>query len=213
MPLPAGEPGTPEEVRAWIDDHIRARDRFSHVKEASYAHQQEHDCDTFPMSDAPKLGFLAAAIGAGRILEVGCGLGYGALWLALGSSPDGRVETIEKEPVHAALAARNFEDAGYAGRIVIVEGRDDEVLAGLAGPYDFLVYDAAIPGPDHLEQFSRLVRPGGLLVTSNLFLGQYAPDAPGLEKGAEYRRLILEDEGWFSTFWAETAVSVRAPGR
>lgn len=50
-------------------------------------------------------------------------------------------------------------------------------------------------------------------MTSNLFLGQYAPDAPGLERGAEYRRLILEDERWLSTFWGETGVSVRAPGR
>ena len=34
---------------------------------------------------------------------------------------------------------------------------------------------------------------GGTLVTSNLFLGVYVPDAPWLATAAEYRRRILED--------------------
>jgi predicted O-methyltransferase YrrM len=44
--------------------------------------------------NGPLLGVLAAATGAERILELGTGLGYSALWLA----EDGaHVDTIEQD--------------------------------------------------------------------------------------------------------------------
>lgn len=45
-----------------------------------------------------------------------------------------------------------------------------------------------------LHHFLRLLRPGGLLVSANLFLAQFVPDLPGIPQMAEYRRQILEDD-------------------
>ena len=51
---------------------------------------------------------------------------------------------------------------------------------------------------------------GGTLITSNLFLGVYVPDAPWLADAAEYRRRIL-DEPWLRTVFMPDgkALSVR----
>jgi predicted O-methyltransferase YrrM len=53
-------------------------------------------------------------------------------------------------------------------------GRSLDALARLAPGYDLIFYDAHVPTPVELGAFATRLRPGGLLVTSNLFLGRYA---------------------------------------
>ena len=149
----------------------------------------------YPSGSGPILGTLAATTGAKRILELGCGLGYSTLWLAYGSSPDGLVETIEQDRSHAEFARRHFEQEGYGQRITIRQGRGADVLAGLSEPYDLIFCDSGIE--EYLvdfDHFLRLLWPGGLLITSNLFLAQHDPDIPGLDQASAYRLRILDDE-------------------
>jgi predicted O-methyltransferase YrrM len=208
------EPTTALDVAAWIEETTAARDRFRHVAKASVAHRQEHGCDVYPGHEAPLFGVLVAAVHARRILEVGCGLGYSALWLAFGSSPGGLVDTVEKEEEHCGLAQDIFERESLDQRIRIVQGEWPVVATELHPPYDVVAYDATIPTADDLERFAGLLAPGGLLISSNLFLGQYAPDLPGLERGAGYRRALLSDERWLTAFASEKAISVlRSDGR
>ncbi|MGH2587884.1 MAG: O-methyltransferase, partial [Dehalococcoidia bacterium] len=155
------------------------------------------------------IGVLAGAVGARRTLEVGCGLGYSALWLAYGSTPNGRIETIEEDETHAAIARQLIQEHGYAERITVHGAPYVEALPRLDGPFDVIFYDAFVPGPSDLDQFVRLLRSGGLLITSNLFLGRYIPDLPELSRGAEYRRRLLDDERWLTSFAGLKAVSVR----
>jgi hypothetical protein len=54
-----------------------------------------------------------------------------------------------------------------------------------------------------------LVAPGGLLVTSNLFLAQYIGEFPEQKEAADYREAVLDREGWLTTFVGELATSVR----
>jgi predicted O-methyltransferase YrrM len=196
MPDPSDEPASQAAVAGWIRTQTRARDRYASVYDASEQHRIEHggECDVYPSASGPLLGALAAAARAKRILEVGCGLGYSALWLADGAGPDGTVETCEKDPVHAEIARRHLDGHDAGRRITIRAGRALDVLAGLRGPYDLIFADG---DPDEyladLEQFMRLLKPGGTLITSNLFLGVYVPDAPWLADAAEYRRRILDD--------------------
>src|SRR4051812_42854285 len=100
------EPTSAQAVGEWIRLNVDSRDKFRGVYAASEAHRLEHgaDCDVYPSSSGPLLGALVAASGAKHILEIGCGLGYSALWLADGSGPDGTVETCEKDAWHARLA-------------------------------------------------------------------------------------------------------------
>ncbi len=101
MPDPSDEPASQAAVADWIRTQTRAHDRYASVYDASEQHRIEHggECDVYPSASGPLLGALAAAARAKRILEVGCGLGYSALWLADGAGPDGTVETCEKDPV------------------------------------------------------------------------------------------------------------------
>jgi predicted O-methyltransferase YrrM len=196
MPLPSGEPDSPEAVARWIEQHVRPLDAFRDVYAASHRHRESHGpgCSVFPTGSGPLLGVLAAALGAGRILEVGCGLGYSALWLAHGSGPNGRVDTVERDPTHAELARGNFQRAGLEKRVEVLVGDALEVLASLEGPYD-LVFSDSDPEdfPEELDHFLRLFRPGGLLVSANLFLGQYVPDLRGVEPMARYRERLLSE--------------------
>lgn len=189
------EPTSPEMVAAWIETAQRQRDPFEHVRRASDEHRVNHGagCSVYPTSSGPLLTVLAASVRAERILEVGCGLGYSALCLAHGSSAV--VETIERDAEHVHLAELEITQAGYGGRIRVVHGQAAHVLQGLSGPYDLIFSDADPEEmPIALDYFLRLLRPGGLLVSANLFLAQFAPDLTGIEQMAEYRQRILDDE-------------------
>lgn len=213
MALLPGEPDSPEAVRRWVAEQTVARDLFAHVYRASEDHRQRHGptCTVYPTGSGPFLATLVAATHASRILEVGCGLGYSALWLAFGSAPDGRVETIEQDAGHVELARRHFDREGYSPRITIHQGSGDAVLPEVSGPYEFIFCDGDIGEYlFDLDHFLRLLSPGGLLVTSNLFLGQHAPDIPGLDQAAAYRQRILDEPRLLTAFLpAGLALSVR----
>lgn len=215
-PAPTGEPSNAQAIAAWIRQQTRARDRFGHVYDASERHREEHgpECTVYPSGSGPLLGTLAAGTGATRILEVGCGLGYSALWLAYGAAPDGRVESIESNAGHAELAQRHLDQEKYADRITLHLGRGAEVLPRLTGPYDLIFCDSDLDEYGaYLDHFARLLRPGGLLITSNLFLGQYGSDIPGLDQAAAYRLHILDDRRLPTAFLqGGMALSVRRLG-
>jgi predicted O-methyltransferase YrrM len=204
------EPTTAEAIGEWIERHTRQADIFGHVANASNQHRLQHGCDVYPTADGPLLGVLAASTGAERVLELGCGLGYSALWLAHGGGSGTTVETIERDGDHAELARRNFAAEGYGRQITVVHGESATILPTMSGPFDLIFYDGDIGGCLlDLENFSSLIRPGGTLVSANLFLGQYDPAMPGLEQAAEYRERLLKDP-WMTVFLPNgKALSVR----
>lgn len=212
MSLPLNEPTTAEAVEEWIEEHTRSSDRFHHVAQSYDQHRLEHGCiDVYPSRSGPLLGALAAATRARRLLEVGCGLGYSGLWLAYGAGPESLLETIELDGQHAEIARRHFESARLGDRIRILQGRGSTVLAGLRGSYDLIYFDTdPAESLADLAQFERLLKPGALLVSANLFLGQHAPDLPGLEKSAEYRLRILNSGRWLTAYLPDgEALSIR----
>jgi predicted O-methyltransferase YrrM len=190
--IPAGEPTSAEAVRSWIA--ANARDRYESVRVESERHREEHGhgCTVYPTASGPLLGVLVAATAARRILEVGTGLGYSALWLA---SAGAHVDSVEQDERHAALAGENL--AGMDVEILIGPGAD--VLPTLRRDYDLIFSDGEpVEFETDLDQFERLLRAGGLLVSANLFLGQYSAEVEGLEHAAVYRRRLL-DEARFTT--------------
>ena len=206
------EPKSAAAVRRWIEKHTRSSDRFAYVADEYEPHRKQHGCyDVYPFDNGPLLGALAAAAKSKRLLEVGCGLGYSGLWLAHGAGPRSQVETIETNKEHAKIARAHFKAEGFEKRIQVLVGEATRVLPELKGRYDLVYFDIdpakSLAVLDHSE---RLLRKGGLLVSANLFLGQYAPDLPGLEKTAEYRMRILDATRWLTGYMADgTAISVR----
>ena len=64
------------------------------------------------------LYLLAKLVGARRILEIGTLGGYSTIWLARALPDDGFLMTLELEPAHAKVAAKNLARAGN-GRIPV----------------------------------------------------------------------------------------------
>ena len=210
--MATNEPKSAAAVKRWIEKHTRSSDRFAYVADKYEPHRKEHGCyDVYPSSNGPLLGALAAAAKPKRLLEVGCGLGYSALWLAYGAGPRGYVQTIEASKEHAKVARDHFKAESLEKRIVVLVGEAARVLPALKGGYDLIYFDTdpaeSLVILDHSE---RLLRKGGLLISANLFLGQFVPDIPGLEKTAEYRLRILDAARWLTAYTADgTSISVR----
>lgn len=138
------------------------------------------------------LGVLAAATAARRILELGTGLGYSALWLA---DAGAHVDTIEQDDTHAALAREATKNAD----VEIHLGTGADILPTFEPGYDLVFSDGEpVEFETDLDHFERLLRPGGLLVSANLFLGQYSPDVEGLDHAAVYRERLLDESKWLT---------------
>jgi predicted O-methyltransferase YrrM len=202
--LPEGEPRSPEEVTAWIE--TRLDDRYAGVRVESEEHRERHGCTVYPTASGPLLGVLVAATAARRVLELGTGLGYSALWLA---DAGAHVDSIEQDEEHAELARANAREAG--ADITVHVGLGRELLPTLEPSYD-LVFNDGEPAEFEidLDEFERLLDSGGLLVSANLFLGQYSDDVQGLEHAAAYRLRLLDDRRYATTVLHDgLALSVR----
>jgi predicted O-methyltransferase YrrM len=106
-----------------------------------------------------------------KILEVGTAIGFSALLMSEYAPKGCHITTIEKYEKRIPLAKENFEKAGKADDITLIEGDATEVLAGMkeAGEYDLIFMDAA-KGQyiNFLPDILRLLSPTGLLVSDNI---------------------------------------------
>ena len=187
-------------------DSTHAREKIARpVRRGAHAnlrHRAQHGCGAYPFEDGAILGVIAAAVAAKRVLELGCALGYTALWFAHGAK-DATIDTIEFDPVHARLARENFAALGVANRVSVHQGDFAEVLPGLAPGYDLAFFDGFAPTPDYLRTFQKLIRPRGVLISSNLHFRDAETRA--------YRDLLFAGGAWLTAAIAggDTAMSVR----
>ncbi|HZX56956.1 MAG TPA: O-methyltransferase [Ilumatobacteraceae bacterium] len=118
------------------------------------------------------LALLVRATDARRVLEVGTLFGYSGIWMARELPPDGRLDTIEVEALHADAAEHWFERAGVSDRVTVHRGRGVDILPTLQGPYDLAFIDADKESyPDYTRMALERLRPGGLMVADNAIRG------------------------------------------
>lgn len=134
-----------------------------------------------------------------RVLEIGSGAGYSALWFMRGMAADGTLDAIECNPEVLKVLETVVKKAGLQDRIRIHAGTALTVLKQLTGPYDFVFIDADKDEyPNYLEHAMRLTRPGGLILADNMFWGGTTIQRKIREEGAagimEYTRRIFRDE-------------------
>lgn len=128
------------------------------------------------------LALLVRASGANKALEVGTFTGYSALCVAEALPPGGKLIACDVSEEWTAVGRRFWERAGVAGRIDLRLAPAAETLASLlaageAGTFDFAFLDADKEGyPEYYELTLQLLRPGGLVVVDNMFLGGRVPD-------------------------------------
>ena len=121
-------------------------------------------------TDGRLLRQLTEAVGAKRVVELGTSTGYSGLWFALAlRTTGGHLYTHEIDAERAKTARENFEDAGVADLITIIEGDAHETVSQHKEPIDVLFLDADKEGyVDYLEKLLPLVRPGGLILAHNM---------------------------------------------
>ncbi len=119
-------------------------------------------------------------------LEVGTFTGYGAIRIARGLPPGGRLVCCELDPGYAETARANVDAAGVGDHVEIRVGPALETLRALpAGPaVGFAYLDADKRGyPGYYDELVPRLVPGGLLVIDNVLLGGRVLD-PGDDEAA-----------------------------
>ena len=116
------------------------------------------------------LRFLASALDARAVVEIGTGTGVSGLWLLRGMRPDGVLTSVDTEAEHQRLAKETFTEAGIPSqRARLIPGAALEVLPRLTdGHYDLVFADGDKQEyPDYLSEALRLLRPGGVVAFDN----------------------------------------------
>lgn len=142
------------------------------------------------------LRFLAAAIGARTVVEIGTGCGSSGIWLLRGMRPDGVLTSVDVEPEYQRMARKAFTQAGFAAnRYRLILGRGLDVLPRLSdGAYDLVFCDAdPREYPDYLEAALRLLRAGGIVAFDDAVV---PPELAGLDPGEAADREISAPGNW-----------------
>ena len=114
--------------------------------------------------------FLACAVGAKTVVEIGTGCGSSGIWLLRGMRPGSTLTSVDIEPEYQRMARKAFNQAGFAqNQCRLILGRALDVLPRLSdGAYDMVFCDADVRDyPDYLIAALRLLRPGGVVAFNN----------------------------------------------
>jgi predicted O-methyltransferase YrrM len=130
------------------------------------------------------LQLIATIHRARRILEIGTLGGYSTIWLGRALPPDGRLISLEIDPLYAQTARGSIEAAGLADRVEVLVGPGVQTLEQLHAdgvkPFDLTFIDADKQStPEYFEWAVKLSRPGAVIITDNVVLdGELAyPDS------------------------------------
>jgi demethylmenaquinone methyltransferase/2-methoxy-6-polyprenyl-1,4-benzoquinol methylase len=155
-----------------------------------------------------------------RGLDVGCGVGLFALWLAESIGAPGCVVGVEPTE-ERAKAARELVGGRLDGRLEFRQG-DGTALAMEDGSFDWLwcgdVLHHIVETDAALREFRRVVRPGGRVIVkeSQVLSAMFLPGHPELERRIQLAELErTRDEGAGRSFLERrqrTRESLRAAG-
>jgi predicted O-methyltransferase YrrM len=147
------------------------------------------------------LRFVAAALSARAVVEIGTGCGTSGIWLLRGMRKDAVLTSVDVEPEHQRLARTAFTEAGFASnRYRLISGKAADVLPRLAdGAYDLVFCDADKQEyPGYLAAALRLLRPGGVVAFDNALWGGRVADPgrtdPETSAIREVAELVRQDE-------------------
>jgi predicted O-methyltransferase YrrM len=144
---------------------------------------------------ASTLTFLARAVQAKAVVEIGTGGGVSGLALFAGMRPDGILTSVDVEPGNQQTARRAFLSVGIpTQRFRLISGAALNVLPRLSdGAYDLVLVDGdPMEYPEYVEQGVRLLRHGGIIAVDNALLGDRIADPGQNDEETESVRAALE---------------------
>lgn len=115
------------------------------------------------------LKMMVRVVGAKKVVEVGTFTGYGSLNLAEGLPDDGKLITLDLNPVCLSVARKYFAKSEHGKKIEIMEGPAIESIAKIEGPLDLCFIDA--DKGNYLNYYEALlpkVRSGGVILVDNV---------------------------------------------
>ena len=167
-----------------LPEDIHAYCRRVSLREADILRQLREETarrDDASMQISPELGqllsFMIGLTGAREVLELGTFTGYSALAMALALPYGGRMVACDGNEGAHEVARRYWAEAGVTDKIELRVGECADSLAdllkeGAQGRFDFAFVDADKPGYAHyFECGLQLVRPGGMMIFDNVFMG------------------------------------------
>lgn len=127
-----------------------------------------------PREDGRLLRTLVESTAAKHVVELGTYRGYSGTWMCLGlRTTGGKLTTFEIDPENARTSRENFERAGVASLVQIIEGDAHAKVSLVKDPVDLVFIDADKEGYlDYLTKLLPLVRGGGLIVAHNMDPGR-----------------------------------------
>jgi caffeoyl-CoA O-methyltransferase len=171
-----------------------------HAGQDDVLRQVERETNELPMAamltrpdQAALLTLLVRVTNASTAIEIGTFTGYGAICIARGLPPGGRLTIFEVSEEYAAIARRNLEAAGQLDKVEFVLGPASldhlEVV-------DFAYVDADKDGyPAYYEAIVPKLRAGGLLLLDNMLRGgRVVAGDPAARVTAELNDRIAADD-------------------
>lgn len=115
------------------------------------------------------LSLISILLRPNRILEIGTFTGYGALCLAEGLSPEGKLITLESSSENAWLARKYFEISPFSHQIELKMGVALASLTDLKETWDLIYIDAdKINNRRYFDTCWPHVRHGGIVLIDNV---------------------------------------------
>ena len=187
-----------EDITSYVSSLVGPGDQLQVRVRSKSNELREHGVVPIDPARGRFLELIARIKSPRRILEIGSGAGYSALWFTKGMGQKGTLETIEVNPYVARELRGIVKKAGLKQRIKIHEGAALAILRKLRGPYDLVFIDADKEEyPRYLAQAMKLTVSGSIILADNL-LWSGATFLPGVRKeGAEgiieYTKRIFND--------------------
>lgn len=187
-------------IEAYLDKKITPHDPI--LREM----QTFGESRNFPIV-GPQVGrllfILARSVNAQRVLELGSGFGYSAMWFARAVGPKGRVVLTDMSKANSDMARDYFQRAKMIERIEIETGDALKIIGGLPGQFDVIFNDVDKQYyPGTLDLVRPKLRVGGLFITDNmLWSGRVlsssrSGDVQGIK---ELTRLLLDADDFATT--------------
>jgi len=161
--------GLTDEVQDYLNRLVPPRD---HVLARLEDEAHREDIPIVDTHEGALLYLLVKIAGAKRILELGTATGYSGIWLLRGTN-GGSLTTFEVTPERAERARKNFAEAGFGERALVLEENAVTGLEKLDARFDACFIDLlnAFRSEEITQRAAELclerLDPGGLLMADN----------------------------------------------
>ena len=115
------------------------------------------------------LELISAMVKPERILEIGTFMGYSALCLAKGLSPNGKLHTLELRKEDADISANYFSKSLYHKQIILHVGNALDIIPTLKETWDLIFIDAdKVNYINYYELTLPLLKKGRFILADNV---------------------------------------------